>query len=113
MFPRPSSVCIAFYPCALPIFHSEAKWASFANSAVQKGYRPCLFLEEIDKVSYTTFKTDCLFELFYAINENKGQLVFNSNMTPVEFKEQFGPKDGPAIIGHIAETFNVFNFFEK
>ena len=81
--------------------------------AVQKGYRPCLYLEEIDKVSYTKFKTDCLFELIDAIYENHGQIVFNSNMTPAEFEEQFGAKDGPAIMRRIAETSNVFNFYEK
>ena len=83
------------------------------SKAAQKGYRPSLFLEEIDKVSYTKFKTDCLFELFDAIYENNGQLVFNTNLTPVEFEEQFGCKDGPAIIRRIAETSNMYNFFES
>jgi len=83
------------------------------SKAVQKGYRPSLFLEEIDKVNYTKFKTDCLFELFDSIYENNGQLVFNTNMTPVEFEEQFGSKDGPAIIRRIAETSNMYNFFES
>ena len=34
--------------------------------AVQRGFRPCLFLEEIDKVLYTQFKSDSLWELFDA-----------------------------------------------
>jgi DNA replication protein DnaC len=83
------------------------------TTAVKNGLVPRLFLEEIDKVTYTEFKSNCMFELFDAIYENKGQLVFNSNLTPGEFVKQFGPINGPTIKRRIEETMKVYNFYEK
>jgi hypothetical protein len=74
-------------------------------------YRPRLFLEEIDKVAYSKFKTDTLFELIDSIYENEGQLVFNTNLTIPEFEAQFGTKEGPAFTRRIGESMEVFNFF--
>jgi DNA replication protein DnaC len=73
--------------------------------------RPHLFLEEIDKVAYSKFKTDTLFEILDAIYENEGQLVFNTNLTIPEFEAQFGTKEGPAFTRRIGESMEVFNFF--
>jgi hypothetical protein len=86
------------------------------NRIAQNGHRPCLFLEEIDKVMYTKFKADTLFELIDAIYENNGQLVFNSNLTMATFIKQFdkeAKETGEAIVRRIAETMNVHNYFEK
>ncbi len=54
------------------------------------GQIPRLFIEEIDKVKYTEFKINALFELFDAIYEQEGQIVFNTNLPLEQFAGQFG-----------------------
>jgi DNA replication protein DnaC len=77
------------------------------------GERGALFLEEIDKVRYSEFKVNALFELFDACYEHGVQLVFNTNLTPEKFAAQFGPETGPAIFRRIAEICTVYDFFPE
>jgi len=58
--------------------------------AVAVGLTPRLFMEEVDKVSNTEFRVNCMFEVIDAIYEAMGQLVLVSNMTREEFKNHFG-----------------------
>jgi hypothetical protein len=51
--------------------------------------------------------------LIDAIYENKGQLVFNTNMTVAKFGELFGPETGPAIVRRVGEMCKIYNFFPK
>jgi DNA replication protein DnaC len=91
----------------------ERKLPNVNRKAINECYdRPHLFIEEIDKVTYTKFKTDTLFELIDAIYENDGQLVFNTNLTPAEFEAQFWPPTGPAFTRRIGEQATIKNFFE-
>jgi len=84
------------------------------EKAARYGKTPRLFLEEIDKTRYTEFKTAQVFELFDAIYENNGRLVFNSNLTPEEFEKQFfRASDAEALVRRITEAGKVFNFHEE
>lgn len=76
------------------------------------GKEGALFIEEIDKVKYTEFKVNALFELVDACYENGTQLVFNTNLTPEKFAALFGPEVGPAIARRVVEHCRVYNFFE-
>jgi hypothetical protein len=78
------------------------------DKAVAKGFRPRLFLEELDKVKSTQFRLDTLFEIVDGLYEQKGQLVINSNMTPTEFSATFGS----AFERRLAEMCTVKDFFE-
>ena len=77
------------------------------------GEQGALFLEEIDKVHFTEFKINALFELFDACYEHGVQLVFNTNLTLEKFAAQFGPETGPAIFRRVAETCTVYDFFSE
>lgn len=84
------------------------------NGTVPDDQTPRLFLEEIDKVKYSEFKTDCLFEVIDSIYEANGQLVFNSNLTLEEFAKQFyRPSDAEALVRRIGEMGKVYNFYEE
>jgi hypothetical protein len=58
--------------------------------AVSAGLRPCLFVEEWDKVSGTQFQLLSLFDTLDAITSAKGQLVLTSNLTWADFAAAFG-----------------------
>ncbi|MDP9159244.1 MAG: hypothetical protein M3O09_03320 [Acidobacteriota bacterium] len=87
---------------------NRAKIACAATS----GKVPRLFLEEIDKVKLTEFKINSLFEIFDAMYENQGQLVFNTNMTIAKFGEYFGPETGPAMVRRVGEMCEIYDFYE-
>lgn len=54
------------------------------------GKRMRLFLEEIDKVELTKSRRDAMFSIVNALEENNGQLVFNTNLRKPEFAELYG-----------------------
>jgi hypothetical protein len=84
------------------------------NGTVPDDQTPRLFLEEIDKVRYSEFKTYSLFEVIDAIYGANGQFVFNSNLTLEEFTKQFyRPSDAEALVRRIGEMGKVYNFFEE
>jgi DNA replication protein DnaC len=73
-----------------------------------------LFLEEIDKVRYSEFKTASIFEVIDALYEHNGQFVFTSNLTVGDFSKQFfRPSDAEAVIRRIGEMGRVFDFYEE
>jgi hypothetical protein len=73
----------------------------------QKGHRPRLFLEEIDKMKGSEFKQQELFDVLNGLYEADGQLVMNTNMTPEEFSNEFGA----AFERRIAEMCRMKDFF--
>ena len=81
--------------------------------ASDAGFKPRLFLEEIDKVRYTEFKINALFEVLDAIYEYNGQLVLNTNLPIPKFSALFGDEAGPAIVRRIGEVCKVINFFPQ
>jgi hypothetical protein len=86
-------------------------------AAKQKGLTPRLFLEELDKVQHSPFKADCMWELFDAIYASEGQLVFDSNLTQVDFLKQFNTKgtdiNETTIARRISENvMHRYNFFQ-
>jgi hypothetical protein len=82
------------------------------RAKIQKlGENGALFLSEVDKVHYTEFKTNALFELFDACYENGMQLVFDTNLRLDKFANQFGPETGPAIARRVGEACEILDFF--
>jgi hypothetical protein len=62
------------------------------RQATHNGYRPRLFIEEIDKINTLTKpRLNTLFELIQEIYANNGQVCLNSNMSTVVFESEFGP----------------------
>jgi hypothetical protein len=62
------------------------------RQAIHNGYRPRLFIEEIDKISNLTKpRLHTLFELIQEIYANNGQVCLNSNMSTAAFESEFGP----------------------
>lgn len=83
------------------------------KSAVSKGQTPRLFIEEIDKVKWSDFKTNHIFRIIDGIYQAKGQLVINTNLTPEQFEAMFSPECGPAISRRVLEMCKVYNLFPK
>jgi DNA replication protein DnaC len=62
----------------------------------KQGNRPCLYLDEIDKVNMTQFKITVLFELVDAISQVHGQIVAVSNAQYDKLRELWGKYDDTA-----------------
>lgn len=68
-----------------------------------------LFLEETDKIKPTDARMANLYEVVNAIYENAGQLVLTSNLTPVQFQQQFGD----VFYRRIVEMSRIINLWEE
>jgi len=113
---------LKFYPCycwhiVLPEYLAQiqASWNDesvkrpklifdkFAK-AKEQGFRPRLFLEEIDKVKEgSEWANNILFTLFNAVDKHKAQLVFDTNLS----KQQFMNRFGEPITRRVKENCNV------
>jgi hypothetical protein len=71
--------------------------------ARKEGLRPCLFLEEMDKIAITKSKLDELFKLIDCFYENLGQVVITSNKSARELVKFLGPDHGPQIVRRLLE----------
>lgn len=61
------------------------------NRAKANGWKPRLFVEEIDKIgTLTKDRMKHLWDIITAVFNNGGQLVFTSNLTPEQFEAEFG-----------------------
>jgi DNA replication protein DnaC len=67
-----------------------------------------LFLEEVDKIKPTDARIANLFEVVNALYNEKGQLVINSNLTVVEFENQFGHEFARRITDDMCKVINLF-----
>jgi DNA polymerase III delta prime subunit len=74
------------------------------------GFRPSLCLEEIDKIHWSEFKNNALFEVIDGLYENDGQLVLNTNLRMNEFFAQFGGVAEP-LARRIGSMCKVYDFF--
>ncbi|HEV2399384.1 MAG TPA: hypothetical protein VGS27_20725 [Candidatus Sulfotelmatobacter sp.] len=74
------------------------------EKAKQDGFRPRLFLEEIDKIKEgSEWANNTLFTLFNAVDKHKAQLVFDTNLS----KQQFMNRFGEPIARRVKENCNV------
>jgi predicted ATPase len=71
------------------------------HSAIKQGYRPCLFLDEIDKISPSEFKMNRLMQLVDAVYEAEGQLVATSNKTLTELISKWGENEAGTVLRRI------------
>jgi hypothetical protein len=81
------------------------------EAAARKGFKPRLFLEEIDKIKPTDFRLSSLFEVIDAIYECDGQLVMSTNLTPDGLVKFLGEVYGHTIPRRVVEAGNLINFF--
>lgn len=113
---------LPFYPCycwhiVLPEYLAQIQ-ASWNDESVERpklifdkfakakeqGFRPRLFLEEIDKVKEgSEWANNILFTLFNAVDKHKAQLVFDTNLS----KQQFINRFGEPITRRVKENCNV------
>ena len=68
------------------------------RSVARAGFRPCLFLDEFDKVSMTSPKASCLNDLVDAVYANNGQLVTTSNKTFEQLEKKWDPDDVASLV---------------
>jgi hypothetical protein len=60
------------------------------EEAVKRGFKPRVFLEEIDKIRPSEFVIDQLFRLFDALDRHQGQIVLDTNLSKQQFVDTFG-----------------------
>jgi hypothetical protein len=73
-----------------PIVTEPAVTREKIESCTKNGVKFRLFLDELDKIKETETRYMSLFDVIDAIYEHEGQLVVNSNLSPLEFEKQFG-----------------------
>jgi len=84
----------------------------------QKGYTPCVVIEEIDKSRLTEFKANKLFDLVCAMDEAKSQLIMTTNYaTKEDFQAWLCQADtrlaGEATWRRILDNCKIVNCKEK
>lgn len=82
------------------------------EAAARAGLRPCLFLDELDKVKGTEFKLSQLCSIIDSIYVAGGQIVATSNKTPEEMIDKWGKDEAETILRRIAsgDRAHVINF---
>jgi hypothetical protein len=76
-------------------------------AAREAGFRPCLFLDELDKIVLSPAKLTTLFDLLDAVYTCRGQLVVCSNMTVHDISVLLGERVGVAVVRRIKEATDV------
>ena len=74
------------------------------QAAHKAGFKPCLFLDEVDKITLTQSRLVTLFDLIDMVYSCNGQLVMSTNMDPAELEMFFTDRAGPAILRRINEA---------
>lgn len=77
------------------------------RNAAAKGYRPCLFIDEIDKFSTTEFRVNTLAEIVDAIYVAEGQIVATSNKSPADLEAKWGSDEAGTILRRIGSEVNA------
>ncbi len=67
----------------------------------EKGLRPCLFVDEVEKWKPTDFKLDYFSRLIDAVYVAEGQLVLNSNLCPADLAAKWGPEYGESTLRRV------------
>jgi hypothetical protein len=61
------------------------------EKAKQQGFRPRLFVEEIDKIKEgSEWANNIIFTLFNSVDKHQAQLVFDTNLSRQQFMNRFG-----------------------
>lgn len=85
--------------------HFPAVWLNSISAVARAGYRPCLFLDEIDKVSPSDYRLNRLRELINCVYEASGQIVATMNISPdalaAKWSAKVGSEMGDAYCGTI------------
>lgn len=75
------------------------------NNAARGGYRPCLYLDEIDKLKPSDYRLNRMRELVNCVYEAQGQVVATMNLTPKaltkKWRAELGDDMGDAFSGTI------------
>jgi DNA replication protein DnaC len=79
------------------------------RAVTQTGDKYHLFLEDVNGGDLTATSRAILFEVVNAVYENEGQLVITSNLTPAEFKRQYGED----LYWRIVEHCTIVNLFDE
>jgi hypothetical protein len=69
--------------------------------AKEAGYRPCLFLDEIEKITTKEYKVDKLCEIINAVYDAEGQVVATSNKSVEKIAEKWGDDEAITVIRRI------------
>jgi hypothetical protein len=73
------------------------------EEAVRRGFKPRVFLEEIDKIKPSEFAINQIFRIFDALDRHRGQLVIDTNLSKQEFMDIYGEP----IARRVKENCNV------
>lgn len=79
------------------------------RAVTQTGEEYRLFLEDMNGGDLTVTSRAILFEVVNTLYENEGQLVITSNLTPAEFKRQYGED----LFWRIAKHCTVIDLFSE
>lgn len=71
------------------------------RSVAAKGYRPSLFLEELDKISFTEPRLNKLCEIVNCIYEAEGQVVATSNKDGAFLADKWGSDEAGTVLRRI------------
>ena len=78
----------------------------------QQGYRPELFLDELDKFTPTETRMNELFKIVDAVNKANGRIVTTMNGRPEDLQRRWGVQQADAVIRRISgETEGGFAVF--
>jgi hypothetical protein len=85
------------------------------HEAAKDGFRPRLFLDEIDKSVKEGFKMDTLFKLLNAMYEAKGQIVATGNKSVEELETKWGADEAGTALRRIGigEGAHTLNFTQR
>lgn len=60
------------------------------EQAVNRGFKPRVFLEEIDKIKPSEFAVNQIFRIVDALDRHRGQLVVDTNLSKQQFMDIYG-----------------------
>jgi hypothetical protein len=69
--------------------------------AAKHGYKPCLFLDELDKVAVTDFKLSGVCDIIDRVYEAEGQVVATMNKSAEELAAKWGSDEAGTILRRI------------
>lgn len=78
------------------------------TDAAQNGYRPRLFLDEIDKIAKTDFKLGRLCEIVNAVYEANGQVIATANKDPEYLATKWGDDEAGTILRRIGAGLGAY-----
>ncbi len=71
------------------------------QAVASRGLRPCLFLDEVDKIAPTEFKLNRLISIVDAVYEAEGQVVATSNKSVDQLAAKWGSDEAGTILRRI------------